>query len=329
LLNIISNFNINPLESDIFFNSCFQKINKNFEFTLFNSNFNFPFINKTNKKSFIEFILEKPNNDWYYFTFTPFIIDVEAFISSIEDLYDPEVNLFITPSFGAFSETHIRIIDQIKQLKLDNLFKYSNKPNNDLSEMGFLISNKTLNTILNNNFCKKTLIENIDKPINFSLLISLLAKYCKIPYSHCPFIEEIGKFGRGKPNHMTMFGGDVSLLTNLNINSLDYENYEYLLNKDKNVQNLDLRNKILNKKFIFGRKNLDIISESITLTEIGRIAGSKNPNESFWDIEKNKLTFRDINYYLTTIFDEIKDGYFEGRYVNNFGVIHYLKEIKK
>ena len=326
-LNITSDLKLNNKNSDLFFNNFIQNKTKNFKITVLHLNSPLEFVNKSNQNSFVDYLDSNLEDEWYYFLSNSFIIDVAALIDAIKANYDPEIPLIVTSSYGASCEPHIKIAETVKFLKLDSLFKFSNKPNFDLSETGFLINNKAINMIINNPFCQEVLKKEQSKHMNFSLLMCLLAKYCKIPCTHCPFIEDIGKFGRGRPVHSTLFNGDVSLITNLDINSLDYESYEYLLDKfyNKNKITYDLEKELINKSFIFGRKNLDVISDNITLDKSGKIIGSKFPNEYYWDINQEKLEFRDNNYYLTTIFDKINDRLFEGKYIHNVNCTHYLK----
>ncbi len=83
----------------------------------------------------------------------------------------------------------------------------------------------------------------------------------------------------------------------------------------------------------FGRKDGSIISNKLILSRNGRINGSDSYNETYWQIDSDKLVFLNGNKQKTTEFDiiEKKDGIWklEGEFLYNASIIHSLIEVER
>ena len=71
--------------------------------------------------------------------------------------------------------------------------------------------------------------------------------------------------------------------------------------------NVNLADDLKNRSFRFGRVDGAVLG-TLTLQQDGSIAGYQNKNERFWSVEDGKLSFRNDQNVVTTIFDEIRHG---------------------
>ncbi|HPO48925.1 MAG TPA: hypothetical protein PLO89_01240 [Spirochaetota bacterium] len=83
----------------------------------------------------------------------------------------------------------------------------------------------------------------------------------------------------------------------------------------------------------FGRKDGSIISNKLILSRNGRINGSDSYNETYWQIDSDKLVFLNGNKQKTTEFDIIEKKYgiwkLEGEFLYNASIIHSLIEVER